>query len=216
MDEDDYQAGGGAPPPPRPRQAAPKTIRIQSSNPIPPGRVDVAPTSRSGRFDLDPRMMAIVGIAAVVLLIVVGVFLAAGDDDEQEPSAAKAAPAVDAKDRFVARGDALCRRANRQGERLLFPDSPEQFPSYLDDVRSIAVNLITDLKNLRRPQEDRRLLRRLFSKLDRLPPLLSQAQAAAAAGDVGEVDRRLTRAETIEHQANALALQYGFVDCSEP
>lgn len=215
MNEEDEQPGGGGTPPPPPRKRAPETIRIQSSNPIPPGRVDFTPPTRAGWRDVDPRLIGAIAAAILIVVIAVGFFLTAGEDEEPQP-AATPSPTVDAKDRFVARGDALCRRANRKGERLLYPDIPEQFPTYLDEVRTLAVELIDDLKKLRRPKEDRKLSNRLFAKLDRLPPLLTQAQNAAAAGDLAEVDALLTRAEKIEHQANAVALQYGFVDCSQP
>ena len=221
-DDTGPESDDAIPPPPSrgPKKKEPQTIRIQSGNPIPPGRVDFVPPNRSRRPDLDARTLAIAGIAlvAVVLIVVAVIALASRGDDDPEPAAA-ASPTqagVDRKDRFIARGDARCKRANRAQERLLFPAAPEEFPGYLEDTRDVVVRLIDDLRNLRQPTEDRRLLRRMLAKLGELPPVLTEAHEAAASGDVTAVEEILARGEAIEHRANALALQYGFEECSQP
>lgn len=203
------------PPPVRPKRA-PETIRIQSSNPIPPGRVDVAPVGRSR--GLDGRTRAVIAAAVIaVMLAGIGIsLLRSGDDPQASAPVAAASDGSDRKDRFIARGDKLCKRSSRAQERLLHPGSPDEFQAYLTDVRGIVVGLINDLKRLPRPQADRRLLGRMFDEIEKLPPLLNEARAAAAAGDLGGVERTIARAEKIEHQANSLALQYGFVECSQP
>ena len=165
--------------------------------------------------------MAIIG-GILVLALVLGVVAMSvlGSDDPEEPAPAAAAPVAapndEKKDRFIAKGDKLCKRMNGAQERLLYPDSPDQFAGYLETVRGMLAGLIKDLKALPRPKEDGAVLKRMFALVDRLPPLLSEARAAALAGDYAGVERIVARGERIEQQANALALQYGFMECSKP
>ena len=218
--DDESGFARAVPPPPPPSSSTPPTEDDRRAPP-PAHRADIVAGSGSRLHALRARTMVIVG-GVLVLVLVLGLagMSLLGSDDPDEPAPAAAVPVAstndDKKDRFIAKGDRLCKRANRAQERLLYPDSPAQFADYLERVRGMLVGLIKDLKGLPRPKQDAALLKRMFMKIDKLPPVLSEARAAAVAGDFTSVERIVARGEKIEHQANALALQYGFVECSQP
>ena len=219
--DDESGSSRGVPPPPPPTSTSPPPGDVQPGTPLPGGRVDIVAASSSRLPALSGRTLAIVGgvLALALVLGLVGMSVL-GSDDSEEPAPAAAVPVASReeqkKDRFIAKGDRLCKAMNQKQERLLYPDSPDQFADYLETVRGMLVGLIKDLKALPRPKQDADMLKRTFAKVDRLPPLLSEARAAAVAGDYVGVERIVARGEQIEHQANGLALQYGFTECSKP
>lgn len=219
--DDESRFSHGVPPPPPPSSSSAPPADAHIGRPLPAHRADIVAASGSRPPLLRAQTMVIVG-GVLVLVLVLGLtgMSLLGSDDSEEPAPAAAVAAAstsdDKKDRFVAKGDRLCKRATRAQERLLYPDSPAQFADYLERVRGMLVGLIKDLKKLPRPKQDAALLKRMFTKVDKLPPVLSQARAAAVAGDFSSVERIVARGEKIEHQANALALQYGFAECSQP
>lgn len=221
-DSESGAPSASGPPPPPPGQGH-TDLPSGSDRPRPPqtGRVDIVPKGAARGSGVAGRTIAfaVAGVLVVGMLGWGGVSLL-GSEEDAEPNPGPAAPVVSVddkkKDRLIARGDTLCKRATAAQERLLYPGTPAEFGPYLQKVRGILVGLVKDLKSLPEPKQDRRLLKRMFAKVEQLPPVLSDARAAAIAGDYQGLQRIIARGEKIEHQANALALQYGFTECSQP
>lgn len=185
--------------------------------------MDIVPEGAARWPAVEPRtiMFVVAAVALVALVGFAGMSLLASDEGaDPGPDPAAAGPVVTAddkkRDRLIARGDALCKRATAAQKRLLYPGTPAEFGPYLQRVRGILVGLVKDLKSLPQPKQDRRQLKKMFGKIDRLPRVLADARAAAIAGDYQGLQQIIGRGEKIEHQANALALQYGFTECSQP
>src|SRR3954471_24097617 len=81
-------------------------------------------------------------------------------------------------DEFVSRANALCSQANSQIQKLPAFHSLSDFEAFAAGTQPIARNLLSELRKLNPPSEDRAAVQKLTNDLEAEIPLLSQLQSA--------------------------------------
>lgn len=204
--------------------ASDATTKRETAAPL-TSRQDVIPesTSRSGlTFDLSGwiRNPILPALIAGVVLVTVG-FVAlrsfAGGDQEAVPPSGTPDVSIrrDAKAAFIEKADALCEQALVKMKNLPPATNAQQAARYV--ARTIAINqrLITRIRDLKFPTEDRLLLRRVLVSADEMIQAARGVRAAVARGDASAAKVAVERALVLQEKANELARRYGFDECSQ-
>jgi hypothetical protein len=143
-----------------------------------PPRQDVIPESAAPSgltFDLsgwirNPVLLTLIGgmVVAAVSFVALRSF-ASGDQGPIPPSGASdVSKGRDAKDAFIEKADALCRQALVKMKNLPPATNAQQATRYV--ARTIAINqrLMTRIRDLKFPSEDRHLLKRMLNTADEM------------------------------------------------
>ncbi len=117
------------------------------------------------------------------------------------------------KEEFIARADALCEAADEKTQDLEPPKSPEALTRFVDEAQAITATLLSDLRELEPPEEDREVIDRMLGKIEEAMSYLPQIKAAADERDLQEVSRLGEELQRAAAEANETAREYGLERC---
>jgi hypothetical protein len=120
------------------------------------------------------------------------------------------------KDDVIADGDEICREANEKINELNQEvDDLDSLATASAEAQDLADDAVNDLKDLDPPDEDREVFDNWIDKIEEQVDLIGELEEAAEDGDADRVRELAEEGEQIEDEANELARDYGFDDCSE-
>jgi len=148
-----------------------------------------------------------IALAALPLLLVTA--CGGGDDD-----------AGTSKADYLARAEALCKRANADVDALAFPTTPAGFPVYIGKIVTLAEGVRDQLKALEAPEDDRAELKsKVFDPLDaQIPEGRAYQKAVAdavAANDQKKLGQLIGNPPTQTKADLGWMRSYGFKECVE-
>jgi hypothetical protein len=190
-----------------------------------PSRRDVIPenVARQG-LSIDPSgwlhnrvfLAVLVGMVAIVLSFVGLRSFASGDREDGTPASASGESNTggDAKDAFIEKADSLCARATMRMKRIaVAQSSPELVGSIVKSIE-INQNLLTQIRGLKFPLGNRRLLKRMLAKADEAIEVAKGVPVALVRGDEPAAKTAVERTVELQNKVNELARRYGFDECS--
>jgi hypothetical protein len=170
--------------------------------------------------NLDPKKTLFV-VGALVLLGVIAFAAIQLSKDDAEPDKGNEVAALDgnaqleaaAKARFIERANHICDRAAARQERMIFPDTQADLVRYASRNLKLIEGVVRDLKNLKEPKTDRRILTKMFAVADKQLTVARRLPDLAASGDSIAIEALTKKIDQLGHKIDALALSYGLVDC---
>ncbi|MDQ3987567.1 MAG: hypothetical protein M3280_13860 [Actinomycetota bacterium] len=122
-----------------------------------------------------------------------------------------------AKWNFILEVDEICADtdafARELQESVQGVDSPEELDAVIDDLNSEIAAVNTEIAQLPKPKQDRRLLNRILSINQRVPEFLERISGAVKAFDLAELQQIAAEANTLGAKQSALMQKYGFQVC---
>ena len=211
-----------APPPPQPQQSPPprperqepaasgRPSRPQPQNDAPSRQVGPPPSGPSRRGipvqGLKPsgnKPLLIAGaVLAALLLLAVADFFVFNVVLNKPPS----------KEDFIEQADSICREAKKDLDNLNF-NNLEGLRKALEESVKISRNLLVDLKDLERPEDDQETLSKFFATFQDFNTTLKKTAQRFKRGDLEKIDqRRLTQ---LTDRLNKQGKDFGFKQCTE-
>jgi hypothetical protein len=197
----------------------------------------VAPRVPQGR-NTDTKNLVIIGAVLLVagLLAFVAIQLISDDKPKGQKQGAPAGvgepsesgdvgdtpEAVDpnavdpARAAYIQKADRLCAVTNAKIRALPEPGNSAELGSYYARTSRLFEKLVAQIKRLERPAEGRKLLERMFATLDKAVAGTRELPALVTAGNELAVKALNNKIFRLTEKANAQAVAYGLVTCSEP
>lgn len=145
--------------------------------------------------------MLIGGAILAVVLLALAAFLLLRDD---APSKAE----------FIDAADKICRDANDQaGEIDVDIGNPEGIEESFEEIIGISREMLGDLEELERPNEDRETLDEFFAAFEAVNQELERFAPILRGGDLDAMTEASTRLQKDAARLNAAAQEFGFQDC---
>ena len=171
------------------------------------------------------KVVAALGIVAI-LLVFVGTYLGATKvfggtaAVAGEPAVRKPRAMSQKKWNYIQKADAICTQANKKGryfERRIYASMTasdlDEMGDALRDARAYIQKVNARLGRLRRPQDDRRLLDRLFKRVPVMLAIYDRLVAGVESGSVEAVEAATNDLRVAEARSNILSDRYGFQVC---
>lgn len=150
--------------------------------------------------------------AAVAVLALAG--CGGGDDDTRTGSAApSASPAGLSKADYIAKGDAVCAKLQKDTEAVPPPADESAFGPYITQVVTLAEGARAEFAALTPPADGAATHKTLLDSLDSAITSGKGAATAAGNGDTVTAADLLTEAEKAGAASDAAAKSYGFTVC---
>ena len=122
-----------------------------------------------------------------------------------------------AKWTFILKVDEICAGTQDFAEELQQSvqgvDSPEEFDEVIEELNAEVAAINTEIAQLAKPRQDRRLLNRILSMNQRVPEFLQRLSGAVKAMDVAELQQITAEAYRLGVKQSTLMQKYGFQVC---
>ncbi len=156
------------------------------------------------------RRMAAIGVGTV---LVAAVFAGCGGSDSDSGGALS-------KEDFIAQADEICAESDAAsdafGEDFEAAYGAGDFDAaaeLIEEADATTSEATDEIKALEPPEEDQATVDELFELTDQQEALVPDLIEAVRAGDNAAVTEVADEAEALDTQTNAIADEYGFVDC---
>jgi hypothetical protein len=144
-------------------------------------------------------------MARIALVLVSAAALAGcgGDDDRLT------------REEFTRQATAICDDLERRTEQVDEPRSPADVDDFAADLRAIVEDGLSDLRELRPPEDLEQPYERYLESGEELRAELERMAEAAADGDAAGVQAAVERGEELSESAGGLARDAGIPGCED-
>jgi hypothetical protein len=116
---------------------------------------------------------------------------------------------------FVARGEAICRDAKKAGSALRKPKTHAELAPFFDRALALGKDEVGRLSALHPPSDKASAYRAWIAGLDQAITLLTHADAAARAGNVGQLQAVIQEGNGLTQTNLAAARAVGLLICAK-
>lgn len=124
-----------------------------------------------------------------------------------------AACSGDPKQEFIAAADDVCAEADEQIKEIGTPRVEEGVRDYVAGAERISEELVSDLRALEPPEEDRDRIDEMIDGLERATSLLGPLSEAIVDRDAQAVEELQQEVEQVTDEVSEIAEKYGFETC---
>ena len=115
---------------------------------------------------------------------------------------------------YAGPADAICAEGNRRTERLANPESLPDLAEVTEDTRNILDDAIDELRKLRPPSDEQKLVNQWLAQLEQLTDDLAKIRDEARAKDLAGIRTVAERAQAHNDRANEFATTLGMKVCN--
>ena len=117
------------------------------------------------------------------------------------------------KEEFIEQADEICAEADEKTQDLEQPQSAAELGDFVEQARSITIELLDDIRALEPPAEDQEQIDTMLSKIEEAIDFLPQIEEAARQQDTAEIGRLGQELQATAAEANQIAQEYGLQQC---
>jgi len=158
------------------------------------------------------RLRSRVALASVGLVLVGGTIAGCGGGDSEDESLSKS--------EYISQADELCAENSANSDELsaqissaLDAGDNEAAADLVEENTEATVAMIDEIDEMVPPEEDQETIDELFAISDEQQGLAGDLADSVRAGDQATTDQIGAELDALNDEFNAIADEYGFVDC---